>query len=292
MARAPRGLVLIAFAAIAGACGTHDGPRPLATTAAIVSAPPASPAATDAGSELGVVVPGDAIRVEANEVTFHADAAEASSVVGEAARDDILIVIDIARVDGAGHLWISGYEAHSPVPGRLPNLPQALPEPEFALTGWIEVGDAAGPTVARIPPRCPAADDLSTVSAMLGSERVACFGNRSLSFDALAGCAPCGGDDGVYQPAWLAGNAGGSIDDRGTGGNGQLALYFPPPLVAPSAGSDLRVRGHFDDSRAGDCQMSIDGVAWPQGVVVELCRRHFVVEAVQVLPTPTQNPLE
>ena len=290
------GSIAIAILVVA-ACGSSIGPSPAsssaspAPTAIRTSIATISPSSTDDGSRADVFIPGDAIRVTAPNLMVFRDAPGTSDAVGEVRVNDVLLVNGLARVDSAGRLWLSVIVAGSPVPGRLPDLPKRLPVAEFALQGWIDANDATGAHVARIPPRCPVSADFANVAAMLGSEQVACFGSRSLMFDGTAGCAPCGADDGVYDPAWLAGNAGGSINSA-VETEGALGLYLPSPLAPPAQGTPIRVRGHFADGRAAQCTITLDGVAWPQAVVIELCRQHFVVETIAVLPTVTANPLE
>ena len=287
---------LVAALALTGAgCGALDGSRPPASAPG-TQAPPALPGATatDVAPVDGVAppdfLPGDAVRVAAGKVTFFEEASEASTVMGNAVHDEVVIVSGAPVVDAAGLLWLYGYVAHSPVPGRLPDLPEQLPYPEFVLTGWIRAGDAQSPRIAALPPRCPPVPDLAMVGAMLGSEHLACFGNRQLTFDGISGCGPCGGGD-VCEPAWLACNAGGSIYDP-NGETPKLALYLPPPLVPPEQGKPIRVSGHFDDPRAATCTWANEAEPTPVAIVVELCRRHFVVDAILVQPTQPPNPLE
>jgi hypothetical protein len=289
--------LLAALTAIGAGCGAFDGSAPPAVVPATASA--ALPGATELGvdpSADGVArpaaafLPGDAVRVAALKVTFYAEASEHSQVVGDAVHDDVVIVSGAPLVDAAGSLWLNVYAAHSPVPGRLPDLPRELPLPEFVLSGWIQVGDAHSARIARIPPRCPVAVDLPKVAAMLGSEHLACFGSRALTLDGISGCGPCGGGD-ICEPAWLACNNGGSIYDP-NGETRKLALYLPPPLVAPAQGSPIEVRGHFDDPRAATCSWANDAFQTPVEIVVELCRQHFVVDAIVALPTAPPNPLE
>jgi hypothetical protein len=54
----------------------------------------------------------------------------------------------------------------------------------------------------------------------------------------------------------------------------------------------MQVRGHFDDPRAATCSWGNDAFDTPVAIVRELCRRHFVVDAIVALPTAPPNPLE
>jgi hypothetical protein len=289
---------LLAALALSGAgCGAVDGSAPPASAAATAPAAPTDAPATEvtpptdgAAPPAAGFLPGEAVRVAAAKVTFFEEASEASTVMGEAAHDEVLIISGAPEVDAAGALWLYAYVAHSPVPGRLPDLPQQLPYPEFVLTGWIRAGDAQSPRIAALPPRCPPVPDLAMAGAMLGSEHLACFGNRQLTFDGISGCGPCGGGD-MCEPAWLACNSGGSIYDP-NGETSRLALYLPPPFVAPEQGKPIRVSGHFDDPRAATCTWANEADPTPVAIVVELCRRHFVVDAILVQPTQPPNPLE
>ena len=241
---------------------------------------------------LGLLLPGDAIAIVGDNVAVHLHRSRAGEAIGTLARGDVVILDDFGPIETDGALWMDGRRIPTPQPGLLPDLPAAAPDPEFPLTGWFVAGDAAGEYVAKVPTRCPSVVDFANVAAMLESERLACLGGQALTFEGFLQCAPCGGDTGTYDPPWLAGEAAGTIVDPNGGGPAGLALYLPSPVAIPPARSLVRVRGHLDDPRAATCQMTLDGNPILREWAVQLCRRHFVVESLEVLPTPTPNPLE
>ena len=141
---------------------------------------------------------------------------------------------------------------------------------------------------------CPSPASLAIVVALEASSRLACFSGAALTFEGVFGCGGCGGvDTRTATPAWLAGKEFDFLNDSSSLQMGRLALHFPPALVAPAAGSILRVTGHFDDSRAGECQIAEpdpnnpDGspVPIPETEAIQYCRERFVVDSFEVLGT-------
>ncbi|HJP88089.1 MAG TPA: hypothetical protein VJ850_03535 [Candidatus Limnocylindrales bacterium] len=292
------GMAAFACALLLVACGStipsaapgSIAPAPTPTDVPAVSGQPGASGEDPGPRPRPKWFPGDAVVIKAGALAIHDEADETSPDGGDFKGGDVVRVIDYAKTDVDGRTWLYVVALSSPVRGRLPDLPEILPEPEFAPQGWILAEDGATANVGSLQPRCPRIANFDSVAAMLGFERVACFGSSSLTLDAISGCGPCGGDDGAYEPPWLAGDAGGSmVANQGTG---RVALYLPPPLVAPAGGTLIRVTGHFDDPRAAGCRVTLDGVELPHFETVEMCRRHFVVQAIQVLPTPAPNPLE
>ena len=75
------------------------------------------------------------------------------------------------------------------------------------LDEWAAAGSGADQYLELVPPDCPVGDpDLATVINM-GSDwdRLACFGDRSLTFEGTFGCGVCDGTmAGDFEPFWLA----------------------------------------------------------------------------------------
>lgn len=206
---------------------------------------------------------------------------------GELARGDIAVLMVFRPIEANGAAWYFVQKVPVAVPGRLPDLPAVLADPaaEFPLMGWIATTDATGETVARLPPRCPAARDLVNVSAMLDGERLACFGAAPITLEGTFTCETCGSEDpGTFQPSWLAGPAAGELTDPSAPGR-WLALYVPPTLVVPAAFTVVRVTGHLDDPAARTCQLTFGGTPTDPDIAVQLCRLRFVVDAFEVLPS-------
>ena len=226
-----------------------------------------------------------AFHVNVPELNIRATPSTAGTKVAVARRGDIIVVYD-HRVEADGFVWYFGYPAVQ-APGVLPSLPESLDpriDPPF---GWLAAGTAADPYMLPIAPRCPTEVDVETVVAMLDSERLACFGARSIGVEGTYGCRGCGGVvTGTYEPPWLAGREHPDFP---------FALHFPPSgLQPPPQATIIRVRGHFDDPAASTCVIhegvGLEGTLEPIGTAlsVDYCRRRFVVETYEVLgPDPS-----
>ena len=123
------------------------------------------------------------------------------------------------------------------------------------------------------------------------SDPVACYGNAPLTFDATwlgGGVADC---PTAPEPAWLACSAF-SLQPAGDArkvGAPQLFVAVDPSasLSVPSEPyPQVRVTGHFDDPAAQTCRATepFPGVSpEPVSVMIENCRRQFVVTQVEPL---------
>jgi hypothetical protein len=171
--------------------------------------------------------------------------------------------------------------------------------PWFSLpSGWIARGDHDGtPWVSAITPECPQEPvDISALAAMHALERVACFGNRPLSFRAFVegGVPPSACDPAVSSgpcvagPEWLAGVGGWSAEsgarhDTGTITSGPELALDPGGEVGATSLPDrqvVEIEGSFDHARSIDCQTG--GVppghaALTPARAVLHCRSRFVV---------------
>jgi hypothetical protein len=166
------------------------------------------------------------------------------------------------------------------------------------LGGYVAAGAAGDRYLELAPPRCEEGEpNLAAVLHITEWERLACFGDRSLTVTGTYRCPDCEiASRGGYEPHWLA-----SPDNRnylsigGEGGLGPfgLILHFSPEagLDPPPNASILRVTGHFSDPASSTCairptmsEVEIGGEVDP--VIAELyCREQFVVDAYEIIGT-------
>ena len=145
----------------------------------------------------------------------------------------------------------------------------------------------------------PAYVDLALLQSLTEWERLACYGDRSITIEGTLGCGGCGGVyAGTFEPAWLATPMNFeflSVEPQER--IGPFRLRFAPdgperpqePGVAPI----LRVTGHFDDAAAADCVVATlgNGNEPINDTVAELyCRSQFVVDSYEILGTDDDFP--
>jgi hypothetical protein len=167
--------------------------------------------------------------------------------------------------------------------------------------GWAaaEAGDKR--FLALETPTCPTGEpDLADITALSGWERLACFGDRSITVEGTWGCSGCGGTNvGTLEPRWLAGLSFALLwvdwgPEWGIGNS--LVLRFSPESQlddSPAQGSILRVTGHFNDPVATTCV--IRGVGYlesdaPAETAELYCREGFVVEGYEVIGNDPDFP--
>lgn len=155
--------------------------------------------------------------------------------------------------------------------------------------GYAAAGADGNRYLELLPPRCEEIEpDLATLKGITAWERLACFGNRSLTFTGTYGCPVCGAfEPGTYEPGWLA-----SPENLNyLGWPDILTLHFAPEdgLDAPANGSIVRVTGHFNDPASATCMIGPPaGEPGPNvdPVMAELyCREQFVVDAYEIIGT-------
>ena len=164
---------------------------------------------------------------------------------------------------------------------------------------WAAAGSGADRYLELVPPDCPEADpDLSAAILIAQWDRLACFGDRSLTFEGTYACQGCGGTSaGDFNPWWLAYPLNFDLlwpnyQSR----TGYLEMRIPPEsgLERPEHGSIVRVTGHFSDPASSTCSMStFDGErAFPvdSRTAEVLCRERFVVDGFDVLGTDPDFP--
>jgi hypothetical protein len=165
-------------------------------------------------------------------------------------------------------------------------------------TGYVALGTPEQPFFELIEPRCTGGEpDLEALVRITSWERLACYGDRSLTSQGTFGCRECGGALGPsrWEPEWLASPLNfnpfspsvASFEQDKLG----LLLHFNPDsaIERPPDGTIIRLTGHLDDPQARGCEM-----AWGEGddeVRVEpalaelLCRVRFVVDRYEVIGT-------
>ncbi len=158
---------------------------------------------------------------------------------------------------------------------------------------WAAAGSGGDRYLELVPPDCPAADpDLATLSNMTKWDRLACFGDRSLSVVGTYGRTrhAVGAQPGTYEPIWLAASEPADILWV-EWGIGPLALHVAPDsgLAFPPEGSIVRVTGHFNDPASATCVVSaFDGeqvMALDPRTADLYCRERLVVDAFEVIGT-------
>ena len=158
---------------------------------------------------------------------------------------------------------------------------------DHLLSGYVAASSGGVRYLDLLPPRC---DELQPTVARLTShtawERLACFGDRSLTLTGTYGCPVCGVEEpGTYEPRWLASPENLSY----LGWPNTITLHFPPDSGSAGAanGSIVRVTGHFSDPVSTTCVIS--DAPGQQGVPVDpvfaelWCREQFVVDLMEVI---------
>lgn len=168
------------------------------------------------------------------------------------------------------------------------------------VVGWIAAESASESFVELVVPQCPdSVSDLAAVVALTPYERVACFGDETLTLEGTYGCPFCDSLTQPYvtDPAWLAEwtlyldmlvPSWGEYPPF----PGSIVMATPPdvePIGPDRRGSVLRVTGHFDDPRSADCSITPEPAAGadpPHEEAVEwYCRERFVVESWEAIGT-------
>jgi hypothetical protein len=158
------------------------------------------------------------------------------------------------------------------------------------LSGYVAASSGGVHYLDLVPNRCDELQqpDLASLTSHMAWERLACFGDRSLTVMGTYGCPVCGEDlPGTYEPYWLASPANLNY----LGWPNPITLHFPPDLglAGPANASIVRVTGHFSDPASTTCVIS--DAPGQHGVPVDpvfaeiWCREQFVVDSYEVLGT-------
>lgn len=239
----------------------------------------------------GVLPPGSVARVVVDGLRIRAEPSTDAEEVTTLARGELVVLgysymyPNFGPVQADGFTW---YPVHSlgttelPAPGNKPF--------EHTDAGWAAVGDDSNAYVELVEPRCVNDEPtLQLVQSLTEWERLACYGDRSMTLEGVLGCGGCGGlFQGTFEPGWLAhplkyDYLSVEPQDR----IGPFSLNWSPegPARPEEPAPIIRVTGHFDDPTATECivEPGEPPVAIDQAVAVLYCRAQFVVESVEVL---------
>jgi hypothetical protein len=246
----------------------------------------------------GVLPPGGIVRVLVDGLRLReGPGLGGSEVVAILERGELMVVGYSVTSPGFGPVTADGYTW---IPVTRIGV-HALPTPDGGLLerfgyGWVAVASGDTEHLELLPPRCVEGDpDLDTIISMTEWERLACFGNRSITLDGIVGCGGCGGFiGGTFEPAWLANPMNYeflNVDPRVR--IGPFALHYPMGIERIPTASIVRVTGHFDDVAAAECLVA-PGDPEPQpisDVLAELyCSEQFVVDGYEILGVDEDFP--
>ena len=237
------------------------------------------------------------VSVSVDRLNVRAKPTIESKSLGVVKKGEFLYVDSFGPFSHDGYTWYHagfvGRAGEAPVFGANVRGPQGV-------GGWIAVAKGDSPYVKRLRPRCPSVIDTASLQYMLGSERLACFGDNTIELTGTFGCGGCGGAVvGIFEPDWLAYPLNFNLlADYPVGDEvGNFGLRFAPDgpvTVAPPAGSVIRVRVHADDPGSATCAISVvdplhpNGerlVAIPSEAAHLICAQELVVETMEVLGT-------
>ena len=246
-----------------------------------------------------VLPPGGVVRVTADSLNVREQPIVDSPEQVTVRRGELLVVGPTFGYGAFGPAMEDGYTWYPVGVLELNELPAPGGAPiEMAVRGWVAIGDGESEWLELLTPRCT--DDeptLQHLSSLTEWERLACYGDRQITFEGVLGCGGCGGlYPGRFTPEWLAFP---SYDDpisvEPQDAIGPMDLHWSPDGqerpntsgVAPI----LRVTGHFDDQAAEGC--SIVFIGGPASGIEEsevdpavselFCRTNFVVESYEII---------
>jgi hypothetical protein len=238
----------------------------------------------------GVLPPGSAVRVIVESIKVRTGPSTENVILGTVDRGELVLISWTSLGRGFGPVVAEGFIWYPVSPLGTTELPEiGTSLPPAGSTAWAVVGNGTEDFVEPVAPRCTDGDpDLATLETMFEWERLACFGDRSITIEGVFGCGGCGGyQPGIYEPSWLASPMSYdflTVDPEGY--VGPFVLRFAPNgPERPEAGSIIRVTGHFDDAAAADCVVKPGVEKTTIDPVVEnlFCREKFVVESYEVI---------
>jgi hypothetical protein len=293
--------------ASASASGLPSQPvsaEPSAAASAGPSTPPGSaePSADVAPEPVvdppdGILPPGSVARVLVDGLRVREEPTTGAALVTTLANGELVaighgyLMPDLGPRGADGFIW---YPVRSLGIDELP--PVGSPPFEVSADiGWVAASDSTTPFLELVPPRCTDAEPtLALLQSLVEWERLACYGDRSITIEGVYGCGGCGGlQPGTFTPEWLAHPMNFDLlsvepQDR----IGPFALRFPPDIERPEAASILRVTGHFDDPASAECVYEPGDPPNPIDATSArfYCRTQFVVESIEVLGTDEDFP--
>ena len=224
------------------------------------------------------------------------------------AKGDLLVVGPTFANNAFGPAMEDGYVWYPVGVLGLDELPAPGGDPlQFVATGWAAIGDGDTEWLEPIAPRCT--DDEPTLrhlSSLTEWERLACYGDRQLTFNSVVGCPGCGGlVAGRITPEWLAYPlVSDLISVEPQEFIGPMDLHWSPegperPDLEGPAAPILRVTGHFDDPAAEGCSIvfmggDAEGLSEDEvdpATSEHFCRTNFVVDSYEVIGEDEDFPL-
>ncbi|HJR90718.1 MAG TPA: hypothetical protein VJ782_11225, partial [Aeromicrobium sp.] len=149
-----------------------------------------------------------AVRVLVDRLNVRDEPSTSARRAGTVGVDDVLVVVLYPPVEADGYVWYYGVTAGSD--GQLRPLPHdPFDHQDGFFGGWFAGVQGSTPYVEPLDPRCPEPIDrvsLETIGAMLGAERLACFGDRPVEFEGTLEPPPAVPPEifGEFTPRWLA----------------------------------------------------------------------------------------
>ena len=284
------------------ASATDGSPAPGASTSASTPAASAGPTPVVAAPD-GILPAGSVVEVTADGLRVREEPSTSSPVLATLPAGEALYILAtpnlLGPIEAEGYDWYlvmhaqdwHGWPEHPPGSGDGPSA-------DPRTSGFVAARSGSESFVALEPVTCPAGTvDIHTIYAMIPWARLACFGDRQLTFEGTYGCGGCGGlAPGTFAPAWLIHPINFNLLQppyaEGHRAVEILVLRDPPEgpaLEDVEPGSVLLVTGHFDDPLAVDCVIAPGGPGEEQpaheGAAELLCREQFVVESWEVLGT-------
>ena len=247
----------------------------------------------------GVLPPGGIVRVTADSLNVREQAILTSPEQATVGRGELLVVGPTFGYGAFGPFEESGFTWYPVGVLGLQELPAPGGNPiEMTERGWVAIGDGETEWLELLAPRCT--DDeptLQHLSSLTEWERLACYGDRQVTFEGVLSCGGCGGlAPGTFTPQWLAFPMYSDvISVEPQDFIGPMDLHWSPegPERPNTDGFApiLRVTGHFDDPAAESCSMVF--MSGPASGIVEsevdpaiselFCRTNFVVDSFEVI---------
>jgi hypothetical protein len=260
-----------------------DTPAPAPTETPIPGPTPAVQAPSN------ILPPGSVARVVVDGLRIRDEPTTGGAASGTLARGDLVEIgagIYLGPIEADGYTW---YPVVGLAARELPPPSDGVLERDHDKVGWVAASSGGSQHLELLPPRCVDGDpDLALLDALTAWERLACFGDRELTFEGTHGCGGCGGfAAGTFEPGWLAYPMSGypiSVNPQERIGPFGFRLA-PDGPAEPEGGAILRVTGRFDHPAARGCTVAPGDPPEPAdaGAAELYCRSMFVVESYEVI---------